>query len=85
MLAGRLSVTPDEVDYEFNGGKNRIETNRYDAKAPANFVLPRINGTPVNLRPEAVYESPFLNGRIGSDRMTVTVGPISRVLDFSSL
>lgn len=83
VLASRLSVTPEKADYEFEGG-DRIEMNRYDAKAPANFVLPRINGKPVNLRPEAVYESPFLNAKSGSDKITVTVGPMTRVLDFSN-
>ena len=83
--ASRLSVTPEKVDYQFVGGGTRIEINRYDAKTPADFVLPRINGTPVNFRPEAVYESPFLNGRFGSDKITVTVGPINRVLNFQAV
>jgi hypothetical protein len=49
----------------------------------ASFTLPRINGAPIELRPAATYQSPHLNGAFGSDRVTVTVGPVRRVLDFS--
>jgi hypothetical protein len=78
-----LAVTADRVDYRF--GSQRIEMSRYDATAPQTFVLPRINGAPVDLRPPATYQSPYLNGAFGSDRVTVTVGPIPRVLDFAGM
>jgi hypothetical protein len=29
------------------------------------------------------YQSPFLNGSFGDDRIHVTVGPVTRILDFS--
>jgi len=45
-------------------------------------TLPLINGKPVDLHPSATYDSPYLNGAFGSDTITVTVGPIKRVLDF---
>lgn len=82
VRAHRLQVTADRVDYRF-GGRARIEMTRYDATRPETFTLPRINGAPIDLRPAATYQSPFLNGAFGADRVTVTVGPITRVLDFT--
>lgn len=76
-----LEVTADKVDYRF--GENRMEVARYDARAPQSFTLPLINGKTVDLEPMAVYESPFLKGKSGGDPITVSVGPLRRVLDFS--
>jgi hypothetical protein len=76
-----LEVSADKVDYHFGG--NRIGMARYDAASPESFTLPLINGKPVDLQPAAVYESPFLNGRFGGTRFTISVGPVGRVLDFS--
>lgn len=45
--------------------------------------MPKLNGQPVALRPAKTYHSPYLNGDFGSDKVSVTVGPITRVLDFS--
>lgn len=81
IRAHPLTVTPEKVDYRF--GENRIEMNRYDAISPQTFALPLINGKPVHLQPEAAYESPFLNGKTGGDKFTVTVGPLTRKLDFT--
>lgn len=81
ILSHPLQVSPDKVDYQF--GKNRIEMNRYDAKSPDSFVLPLINGQPIDLQPKAVYESPFLNGQFNDDKIQITVGSVKRVLDFS--
>jgi hypothetical protein len=39
-------------------------------------------GKPVDLRPEMTYQSPYLNGAFGDDRITVTVGPIRQIYDF---
>lgn len=77
-------MTTDKVDYRFGGGKERIEMSSYDAASPRKFTLPSINGIPVNLRPPTTYQSPYLNGKFGSDRITVTVGPLARILDFSA-
>ena len=76
-----LTVTADAVDYRF--GAQRIEMQRYDAAAPQTFVLPRINGSTIDLHPTDTYHSPFLNGAFGSDRITVSVGAAARVLDFA--
>jgi hypothetical protein len=83
LLANPLVVGTDKVDYRFGEGKQHIEMFRYDVEAPASFNLPRVNGAPVDLRPAAVYRSPFLNGAANSDRIAVTVGPVRQTLDFS--
>jgi hypothetical protein len=83
LRANPLVVTADRTDYRFGAGGEHLEMSRYDATSPERFTLPRINGTPVDLRPPATYQSPYLNGRFGSDRNSVTVGPVTRVLDFS--
>jgi hypothetical protein len=83
LLNNPLKVTAEKVEYRFGPGTQRIEMHLYNAAAPAGFHPPLINGTPVDLRPETIYQSPFLKGTVKSDRITVTVGPISQVLDFS--
>jgi hypothetical protein len=71
------------VDYRFAAETQHLEMGRYDSSAPEKFTLPRINGTSVDLRPTTTYQSPFLNGKFGDDRIRVTVGPVTRILDFS--
>jgi hypothetical protein len=84
VLASRLNVTPDKVDYQFGSATKHLEVTRYDAKAIDRFTLPLINNAPVDLRTKTTYQSPYLNADFGSDRITVTVGDIRRVLDFAS-
>lgn len=85
VLGCPLDVTADRVVYRFGmENENVIEAVRYDPNAHGNFTLPLINGEPVNLRPQAAYQSPFLNGDFGDDKITVTVGGERRVLDFST-
>jgi hypothetical protein len=84
VLAGNLDVTPDKVVYRFGeANESVIEAARYDPRTHGSFTLPLINGKPVNLRQQAAYQSPFLNGDFGDDKITVTVGGEKRVLDFS--
>jgi len=83
VLACRLNVTPDKVDYQFGPATNHLEVTLYDAKAFDRFTLPLINGKTVDLRPAKTYQSPYLNGDFGSDKIAVTVGPIKRLLDFA--
>jgi hypothetical protein len=83
VLNSRLNVTPEKVDYQFGPAANHLEVTLYDAKAIDRFTLPLINAKPVDLRPRLTYQSPYLNADFGSDKITVTVGSIKRVLDFS--
>ena len=49
-----------------------------------NFALPVINGKPVDLHPPpATCQSSYLNGDFDFDKISVTVGPVHRRLDFS--
>jgi hypothetical protein len=84
LRACPLEVTADKVDYRFGDGKQRIEMFLYNVAASSTFNLPRINGLPIDLKPDAVYQSPFLNGVSDSDRITATVGPVRQVVDFAS-
>ena len=83
VLASRLNVTADKVDYQFGPAANHLEVTLYDAKVPNRFSLPLINGKPVDLRPAKTYQSPYLNADFGSDTISVSVGSVHRLLDFS--
>jgi hypothetical protein len=84
VLASRLSVTAEKVEYQFGSAlSNHLEVTRYDAKEIDRFKLPLINGKPADLRPAKTYQSPYLNGEFGSDQISVSAGPIKRVIDFS--
>ncbi len=45
--------------------------------------LPEINGTPINLIPDFVYQSPFINGEFGKGVVTINRGSKDLVLDFN--
>ena len=83
VLANPLSVSKDRVEYRSGPSEARFEVSLYDADDHNRFLLPRVDGKPVNLRPPWTYHSPYLRGEFGSDRIAVTVGPVSRLLDFS--
>jgi len=82
VLVNPLKVERDRIEYRPGPDGRRLECFRYDVNAWERFRLPRIDGTPVDLRPEWTYRSPYLNGRFGDDKVTVTVGPVRRVYDF---
>jgi hypothetical protein len=83
VLANHLTVNPDSVEYQFGTARTPIQASLYDGDHPERFTLPRVNGKPINLRPTMTYQSPYLNGKFGSDRIAVAVGPVKRLLDFS--
>ena len=76
-------MTPNNVEYRFGPKATRLAATLFDVGDPAGFTLPTVNGKPVNLRPATTWRSPYLNGKFGSDRVSVTVGPVNHVLDFS--
>ena len=80
----RLTVTPNRVDYEYGPAKTRLAVTLFDVENAEAFKLPEVNGKPIDLRPPVTWQSPYLNGRFGSEKLTVTVGSIKQVLDFSS-
>jgi len=83
LLANRLSVRSDKVAYQFGPARTRLEVTLFDGEHLDRFALPRVNGKPIDLRPPTTYQSPYLNGAFGSDKIMVTVGPVTQVLDFS--
>jgi hypothetical protein len=83
VLASRLDVSPDKVDYQFGPTADHFEVTHYDAKSLDRFNLPLINGKPLDLRPAKSYQSPYLNADFGSDKISVSVGPLTRILNFS--
>lgn len=84
VLANTLKVTANKVDYSFGPEVNCIEMCAYDPQTPERFSLPLINGQPVDLHPPTTYQSPYLNSVFGSDKISVTVGPVKQVLNFST-
>ncbi len=83
VLATRLNVSANQVEYEFGSTDSRLEVALYDGDNLQRFSLPRINGKPIDLRPPTTFQSPYLNGAFGSDKIDVTVGPVEQLLDFS--
>ena len=79
----KLRVTPRKVEYEFGPARTRLEVTAFDPKAADKFSLPLINGQPVNLHPGTTYQSPYLNSEFGSEKISVSVGPVQRLLNFS--
>jgi hypothetical protein len=84
ILANPLKVIADKVSYKFGQEKNLLEATSFDRDAPKKFSLPRINGKTIALRPATTFQSPYLNGPTHGDSYSVTVDPVSRVLDFSA-
>jgi hypothetical protein len=83
VLSCSLTVTPDTVEYEFGSNATRLAAKRFDVDDPASFALPTINGEPIDLHPANTWQSPYLTGKFGGDKISVTVGPLAYVLDFS--
>lgn len=83
VQANPLKIEPDTMTYQPGTGP-KLECCRYDVENFQQFKLPRVDGKPIDLRPEWTYRSPYLNGRFGEDRLTVTVGPIKRIYDFGA-
>lgn len=82
VLANPLTVERDRIQYQSAATGPRLECFRYDANAPEAFTLPRIGGRAIDLKPNWTYHSPYLNGRFGDGRISVTAGPVRQVYDF---
>lgn len=84
VQSSRLAVAPDKVDYEYGPAKTRLAVTLFDVENPEAFKLPEVNGKPIDMRPPVTWQSPYLNGRFGSEKVTVTAGSVKQVLDFST-
>jgi hypothetical protein len=85
VLACPRKVQEDRVAYRASAASPKLEWFRYVVADHAEFKLPRIDGKPIDLRPDWTYRSPYLNGKFGEDRVTVTVGPIKKVYDMATI
>lgn len=85
VLANPLRVHRDRIAYRASPEDPMLVAFRYDAENHRRFTLPRVDGTPIDLRPDWTYRSPHLSGRFGEARVVVSVGPIERVYDFESV
>lgn len=85
VLACPLKVEAHRVAYRAGADSPMLEWFGYVVADHANFKLPRIDGQPINLRPDWTYRSPYLNGKFGEDRVIVTVGPIRKVYDMAAI
>ena len=83
VLAARLIVNPNGVEYQFGPAPICLAATAFDVDHPAGFTLPTVDGKSIDLRPSTTWQSPYLNGRFGSDKISVTVGPVKQVLDLS--
>ena len=72
------------MDYEYGPLKTRLGVTLFNVENSGGFKLPEVNDMPIDLRPAMSWQSPYFNGRFGSEEVTVTVGSIEQVLDFSA-
>ena len=84
VLSGRLTVTPNKVDYVYGPADTRLGVTLFNVENPECFELPEVNNMPIELRPTTTWQSPYLNGQFGSEVIMVTVGSIKQVLDFTT-
>ena len=66
------------------GGVLRYTSGRTAFTFFGNATPPRINGTPINYAPTAVFNSPYMHSVWGSGRITITDGSHSASYDFSN-
>ncbi|MEO0587095.1 MAG: hypothetical protein AAF078_05595, partial [Planctomycetota bacterium] len=83
ILANPLDVNRHRVTYRPSSSGAALEVTRYDVNRRDLFRLPRVDGEPVDLRPDWTYRGPYLNGRFGEPTVRVTVGPIDAAYDFT--
>lgn len=46
---------------------------------------PTVDGRPLDYSKWKLFEGPYLNSEVGSRRLTITHGPLERVLDLNAL
>jgi hypothetical protein len=83
ILSNILNVTAKSVQYQPHVDGPTLESFLYDPQNHKDFKLPLIHKKAIQLRPTWTYKSPYLNSDFGSDKITVSVGPIKEVYDFS--
>ncbi len=80
LASHRYTVNHDRVTYtckDDTGTEQRLEL-------AGDLPVPLINGKPVNLQPEKVFDSPYLSSVHGSGIVTIQKGDRKLVLDFNT-
>ena len=68
---GTFSGTPNKGWFTLSGNKDKKLTLSLNLAAGA---LPKVNGTPINLRPKMLFNSPFMSSEHGSGIITIRKG-----------
>lgn len=82
VIATSIETKPDLIKVRGGIAGGKIDFYRYDPKKSDAFTFPKINGEPIDLRPQHTFWSPYLRSSFESGRISVKVGPISQVYDF---
>ncbi len=82
VIGTSIETSPDLIKVGDGITGSKIDFYLFNPQKPAAFLLPKINGETLDLRPKQSFSSPYLNGNFGDGRIAVTVGPIKRVYDF---
>ena len=82
VITTSIETRPDLIKIRGGISGGKIDFYPYDPKKAADFILPKIDGEPINLRPQQTFWSPYLRSEFGNGRISVKVGPISQVYDF---
>lgn len=83
IISNTLRVTDEQVDYHFHDPEVSLQMWAYHPDKREQFKLPQIDNQTIGLRTKTTYQSPFLNAPFASDKIKVTVGPITQVIDFA--
>ena len=75
----RKTVAKDTVTYQSE--KTHLHVPLFNVEDLANYTLPKVNGTPIQLRHPKTLQSPYLNSTFGSGEVSVTINDIRRTLD----
>lgn len=81
ILQNALEVTEDSVTYKYNS--NTLKTTVLNTQDLVNYRLPEVNGKEIELHPKKVWNSPFIDAEFGSDKVSISVGEVKQVIDFS--
>ena len=81
ILQNPLEVTEGSVSYKFNS--NTIKATVLNTHDLESYRLPQVNGQEIELQPKKVWSSPFMNADFGSDKISINVGEVKQIIDFS--
>ena len=80
----KLEISDTTVKYTPGPDRPVIVVNRFLPEAYKSFQEPTVGGETIDLQPEWIYRSPYINGHRNDDLVMVTVGPIKEIYDFGN-